>query len=93
MVIKYIYVLKRYRNDYEIGSEADVFSINEKHEVSVNATWCKGVVSLVGKGGAIRVQRGNVNIRNWFVSLYLSMKYIKHIKMYFYDITSKDVWR
>ena len=60
----------RYRNDYEIGSEEDVFTINEKHEVSVNASCCKGVVSLVGKGGAIRVQRGNVNIMHWYVTLY-----------------------
>ncbi len=60
-------VINRYRNDYEIGSEEDVFNINEKHEVSVNASCCKGVVSLVGKGGAIRVQKGSVNIRNWWV--------------------------
>ena len=63
----YVHISFRYRADYEISEEDGVFDINEKNEVSVNASCCKGVISLVGKGGAIRVQRGSVFISNWYV--------------------------
>lgn len=33
-------------------------------EVRINAPCCKGVITFVGKGGAIRVQKGNLTIRN-----------------------------
>ena len=35
-----------------------------KDEVHVHSNCCKGIVAFVGKGGAIRLQRGNVTLSN-----------------------------
>jgi len=34
------------------------------HEVTINSECCKGVISLVGKGGALRLQRGNASLKD-----------------------------
>ena len=53
----------KYRNNYEIEEEDSVFQLVGS-EVRLSDECCKGVITLVGKGGAIRVQRGAVDILN-----------------------------
>ena len=48
-----------YREHYPIQEKKGAFEIMGK-EVVLNAECCKGVVMMVGKGGAIRAQRGKV---------------------------------
>ncbi|KAK2146048.1 hypothetical protein LSH36_637g01071 [Paralvinella palmiformis] len=48
-----------YRNEYPIKEKEGAFELIGK-EVLLNAKCCKGVVMMVGKGGAIRAQRGQV---------------------------------
>ena len=53
----------KYRNDYPIADKENSFKVVNS-EVHLNAKCCKGVVSLVGKGGGIRVQHGIVDIND-----------------------------
>ena len=55
----------KYRDNYEIKhkDEEEVFQV-VGNEVRLNDDCCKGIITLVGKGGAIRVQRGRVTISN-----------------------------
>jgi hypothetical protein len=52
-----------YRNYYpvEVGNNETVQLVGD--EVHLNTDCCKGVVMLVGKGGAMRIQRGSVTLR------------------------------
>ena len=49
-----------YRAD-KIGAHSDSFIVNQD-EVRIHSACCKGVISFIGKGGAIRVQRGNATL-------------------------------
>ena len=49
-----------YRPDKVIAYE-DAFQVSVD-EVRIHSNCCKGVISFVGKGGAIRVQRGNLTL-------------------------------
>ena len=51
----------KYRNDYPIDEVLGAFQ-EVGTEVHLNANCCTGVISLVGKGGAIRNQRGNLTL-------------------------------
>ena len=53
----------KYRDNYYVTEPQGAFEIIGS-EVSVNSACCKGVIMLVGKGGAMRVQRGKVTINN-----------------------------
>ena len=55
----------KYRTDYKVSEPPGEFEIIG-NEVSVNSACCKGVITLVGKGGAMRVQRGKVQINNTY---------------------------
>ena len=50
----------KYR-DLRVGEKAGEFEV-VKDEVHVDSKCCKGVIEMVGKGGAIRVQRGGARI-------------------------------
>ena len=56
-------VAGRYRDWYPAAQRNGSFEV-VAGEVHLNAECCKGVISLVGKGGAIRIQRGTVTIVN-----------------------------
>ena len=56
-------VAGEYRDNYPIRERDGAFEVVGS-EVHVNTDCCKGVITLVGKGGAIRVQRGVANISN-----------------------------
>lgn len=56
-------VAGRYRDYYSL-SEDDGSLKMIRDEVHLNTSCCKGVIMLVGKGGAIRIQRGNVTLSN-----------------------------
>lgn len=53
----------KYRENYLVKEPAGAFEIIGS-EVSINSACCKGIIMLVGKGGAIRVQRGKVMMNN-----------------------------
>ena len=53
----------KYRDNYDIEEEDAVFQVIGS-EVRLTDECCKGVITLVGKGGAVRVQRGKVDILN-----------------------------
>jgi len=58
----------QYRDFYAVGeSKGTVRFVGD--EVHLNTACCKGVVMMVGKGGAMRIQRGNVTLlRSAFVN-------------------------
>ncbi len=53
----------KYRQNYRMQDPVGTFHITG-NEVSVHSECCKGVMNLVGKGGAIRVQKGSVTIHD-----------------------------
>lgn len=56
-------VAGRYRDYYSMIEDEDSLKMI-RDEVHLNTSCCKGVIMLVGKGGAIRIQRGNVTLSN-----------------------------
>lgn len=53
----------RYRQKYSVAELPGTFEVLG-NEVRVDDDYCKGVITLVGKGGAIRVQRGGLLLTN-----------------------------
>ena len=51
----------RYRKDKNVRSPGDYFKV-DNDEAYVYSNCCKGSISLIGKGGAIRVQKGHVTL-------------------------------
>ena len=54
-------VAGKFRDSYPIIERSNDFQVVGS-EVHLNASCCKGVIDLVGKGGALRIQRGNTII-------------------------------
>ena len=52
----------KYREE-NIKNYTDTFQVNDD-EVRIHSECCKGVISFVGKGGAIRVQRGILHLKD-----------------------------
>lgn len=52
-----------YKRVYNLEDPVDSFRISG-NEVNVNTTCCNGVLTFMGKGGAIRIQRGALEITN-----------------------------
>lgn len=55
-------VAGKFRNDYPVYEDESSFRVVGS-EVHLNTSCCKGVIDFVGKGGAVRIQRGETIIR------------------------------